>query len=245
MTIIMDILALLREIDKYFIKNRFVLVFFLFSFLLGATNLFGLSDEPIHKSWIIVSLFFTFFYTIVFHGAGFKNGYFEDFGAIKTAILILTNIFLFVVAFIISNEFHGVFRYTPKRETALALITLCFFTYAVINWIIHRHFSSKGEKELAADFKYTVFVSDLPITISFLFLFLYSLFINRMIEMNCETTEIGEVIDGFEYFFSGAIAFQIMYSNAIWIFNDDKFFKKLDGLKKEKLCQSVDSTKKC
>ena len=58
-----------------------------------------------------------------------------------------------------------------------------------------------------------------------MFLLLYSLFLNTIIGfIYNDPEEIKIIKSGFEFFFSGAIAFQIMYSNAIWIFNDDKFF---------------------
>lgn len=67
---------------------------------------------------------------------------------------------------------------------------------------------------LATDFRSTVFMSDLPLAIAFLVLTIYSIFIDYCIQM--------------DYFFSGAIAFQMMASNAVWIFNDDKIFTKLE-----------------
>lgn len=250
----MKIRELFSEIFKYLRKknNYIALILYVLTIIIGATNPFGVfrTQLPLHKSWIVASFLFTIGYTLYFHYAGFRHGYFENFGGIKTASLILTNILLIIIYLFIANELFNVFRYTPNIKFALALMAFSFFTYSIMNWTIHMHFidekniknkrakgatgdekkkfikSAKHFQNLANDFKYSVFTSDLPITISFLFLFLYSLSLDTIVKIH-NVSDIEILNNGFEYFFSGAIAFQIMYSNAIWIFTDDKFFKKL------------------
>ena len=199
----MYIISLLREIGRYFWKNKCVLFFFFFAVLVGATNIFGFSDQPAHKSWVLSSLVFTFGYTI----AVYRYGY---------------NIHLFT--------------FSPNRDWTLILIFIFSLLFSVVNWAFHQHFRQKSDSiditnspneenieaknaskkkysDLSNSFRSTVFMSDLPVTMGSLVLVIYSFSISYCIQM--------------DYFFSGAIAFQMMASNGIWIFNDDIFFESL------------------
>lgn len=214
------------EIGRYFKKNKYIIIFFFIAVLMGATNIFGLSKQPVHKSWVLSAFVFTFGYTIVFHFAGLKKKYFERLGGVKSWAVILANLFLLCITVIIANDFLKLLNFYPSRFISLLLMLIFAFIFSILNWILHKHFQQESDSktdvsnsqkkiysDLSNNFRSTVFMSDLPTTITFLILAIYCFFINSFIQM--------------DYFFSGAVAFQMMASNAIWIFNDDKFFESL------------------
>lgn len=214
------------EIHRYFKKNKYIIIFFFITVLTGATNIFGLSKQPVHKSWVLSAFVFTFGYTIVFHLAGVKKKYFERLGGIKSWAVILANFFLMIIIIIIANDFLKLLNFYPSRFISLLLMFIFAFIFSILNWILHKHFQQESNSkmgdsnprkktysDLSNSFRSMVFMSDLPTTITFLVLAIYCLFINSYIQM--------------DYFFSGAVAFQMTASNAIWIFNDDKFFAKV------------------
>lgn len=98
----------------------------------------------------------------------------------------------------------------PRTNKMLMLlissILYCIIDILMIKWkndVINYHINLK--------------YSDAPIAISLLILWLYSIYLGDTVIIN----------DNLESFFSGAIAFQLIVSNIIWSFSDDKFFHKL------------------
>lgn len=107
-------------------------------------------------------------------------------------------------------------------------------------------------EKMSSDFYSSVFTSEIPNIITFLLLFLFYGTFKYLINngsFNIETMnpiflEILEPllnnhqdqcsqlvlkqlsITALEYFASGAIAFQMMFSNAVWVFNDDKIIEQ-------------------
>ena len=59
--------------------------------------------------------------------------------------------------------------------------------------------------------------SDIPVTIGFGTLLVYSYYIGNDVIKD----------KNLEHFFEGAIAFQMISSNIIWMYNDDKFWKSI------------------
>lgn len=235
----MDIISFLREIGKYFKKNIVVTIFFFITILIGATNIFGQSNQPAHKCWVLSSFVFTSGYTLVFYIFGRKNGYFKNLGGDKSVVIILVHLLLFVITLFIANDYFSLFRLSPGRLLTLILMFIFALLFSIVNWALHQHFHQKSNSieitgretqdeledleakrklknrysDQSRSFRSAVFMSDLPLAIAFLVLAIYSIFINHCSQL--------------DYFFSGAIAFQMMASNAVWIFNDDKIFEKL------------------
>jgi len=281
----MEIISLLREIGTYFKKNIVVTIFFFITIIVGATNIFGLSNQPAYKCWVLSSFVFTLGYTLAFYRYGRKKGYFKILGGDKSVAIIVIHIPLVVITLLIANDYFDLFRITPGRFLTLILMLIFALTYSIINWNLHLSFKQESDSivitrfeihesvteidkiklkitgcetqdelealeaeidkiklkitgcetqnglealeakiteiksknrfsGLSKDFRSAVFMSDLPLSIAFLVLTIYSIFIDYCIQM--------------DYFFSGAIAFQMMASNAVWIFNDDKIFTKLE-----------------
>ncbi len=221
----MEIKAFLEEIVKYVKKNKTTIIFFFLAILLGATNIFGLGNEQLaYKSWELSSFVFTLGYTVAFYAFGYRNKYFKKLGGEKSIAIAIAIFILLLIITYIANDYLNIFKQSPGRPLTLFLMFLFVFVFSMINWALHKHFDSKSQStkvtrrkerftDLSRDFRSAVFMSDLPLAIAFLVLFVYY-FINQAPNM--------------EYFFSGAIAFQMMYSNAIWIFNDDRIFEPLD-----------------
>ena len=142
----MNIISLLLEIYKYFKKNIVVLIFFLITVLVGATNIFGLGKQPAYKCWVLSSFVFTLGYTIVFYVYGrFINGYFKDLGGNKSVAIFLIHIPLVVITLFIANPYLGIFTNTPGRFITLILMFVFAISYSTINWALHIHFQQKSD----------------------------------------------------------------------------------------------------
>jgi len=103
----------------------------------------------------------------------------------------------------------------------MAIFSLIF---SFVNWLISERFKEIAENEknkiikeklseLSGNFVKGVLMSDFPAAVVFFILFLYAIMMPRSEQM--------------EYFFSGALAFQMMASNFIWVFNDDIIYQKI------------------
>jgi hypothetical protein len=200
------------------------------------TGVFSIFSEELIKIksntiWEICALGSTLAYTIYLHKQFYKNGYFKCLGGNSVVILILINLpFFFLTTFMFLNAFCS-FIEIAKWFKILA-ITFCFICYTFFNWMFYRAFSGQSitnikTKKISNRFKNAVYSSDLPLTISYFILFLFSLFFSFSYEKN----------EQIEYFFSGAIAFKMFLSNTSWIFIDDDFYKKIEEIGDNWCCE--------
>lgn len=88
---------------------------------------------------------------------------------------------------------------------------------------------SKILNDLSDNFKSSVFSSDIPMLVTLIILTLYTVLLENCSPNSlnsCAGYYAGTDSTTLEFFVYGAIAFQMLFTNAVWIFNDDKFFKK-------------------
>lgn len=207
-------------------NNRNILLFILAAILIAATNCFGIWEKPPHKGWVLVSLIVTLAYSCYFFISGQKHGWFDELGGKFSAYIILIHIPLLLITCLICNEYLDWFTYTPTTLDTLVLMAVFSFIFSLVNWLISERFKTvasneqevcikKKLSELSGNFYKGVFMSDFPSAVVFFILFLYALAMPKPMS------------EQMEYFFSGAIAFQMLASNFIWVFNDDIIYSKI------------------
>ena len=213
----------ISEIEEYISKNRFMCWIFVIAIIFAITDVFFMSKLPKWKNWEIVAIGYTIVYTIIFYYKMLKKSVFHALSGYQGFLLAFPLFGLVIYAIIMSNEFVPLLRWSTNRIVGLACITIATGSFLFINFFFYHHFNEiaercieKKEKEKFVKmkdlFRNSVFMSDLPLTIAFIILTFYcwSLYYYP-----------GEALAEMQPFFSGAIALQMIYSNAIWIFNDD------------------------
>ena len=183
---------------KYISKgdNIFVLVTLAFTIVWGFV---GTAHEP-WKNWEVATVFLTFIYSVwVFANGFFIKKHFSGLPIEKTGVIVLSIFSLCVVTVIL--VFFQFDRW---------LIMLLLFITAVLCSLMD-YLLGKEEKECFSGFNKLFYYSDLPITIAFGVLLAYSIKMHD-----------NKIMDSF---FSGAIAFQMILSNFLWSFFDDKVFE--------------------
>lgn len=199
---------------KYFAKrsNLFVLAILSLTVIYGV---FGFSKQ-LWKNWEDAAVFFTLVYTIFLYAKGFfikdrttNKATFEGLPLAKIGLIALGVIILAIVTtFQVFNVIHE-FRPESLFETSRWIIILLLFLMAAIfSWI--DYLIGNAGLPVSNDFMRSFYYSDLPVTFAFGILFCYS------VKMDGETN--------MDPFFGGAIAFQMMMSNFLWSFMDDKIF---------------------
>lgn len=175
------------------------------------------------QNWENVSVTTTIVYAIILYGFALFGKEFDEVKKIPKGfiILILSTIVIITIPF--SFAFIGeYFKWETFTKIAniidwnridkmwlLAVTALLFF---IVDIIVEH---SDGDKKI----KYHINrkFSETPVLISFGILLVYSYYIGNE---NIKTY-------GLESFFAGTVAFQMISSNIIWMFNDDKFWESI------------------
>ena len=98
------------------------------------------------------------------------------------------------------------------RTTKLILLIIVSVLFLIVDLIM-----LNKAPDSKINYATNLYVSDIPVLIGFVVLLLYAFYIgDAYIEEN-----------NLNHFFEGAIAFQVMFSNIIWMYNDDEFWKKI------------------
>jgi hypothetical protein len=175
-------------------SNRFVLLITVITILFGVL---GTSWER----WEVIAIAFTLLYTIWVYVDGFFLR--KHLGNIKTenigviGLLLLGLLLLGYVTWRVTIEVADVGAHLINRPT----IMLCLFMSSLLFCILDGLLAVNG-KDYSESYKRLLRYSDLPICVAFFILFLYSLKIEKLPNMDA--------------FFAGAIAFQMIVSNVIW-----------------------------
>lgn len=197
--------------------NKFVLIILALTVLYG---FFGFCEKP-WRNWEDAAVIFTFIYTCYIYIDGFfiskKFAHLMSKGRIHILGLVVLGILglLVVVGFLISNKIlesinHISFKF-PRWSIMCAL-----FVAALLLSAIDKIFGN-ANKDYSEGYSKIYYYSDLPISLAFGILFVYSLSVDES--------------DTMDAFFAGSIAFQMMLSNFLWSFMDDKVFEPLSGNK--------------
>lgn len=235
---------LLKEFNNTTWKNkanRNEIYGLVFAILLAAFNIFGISKQPVYKSWSLMMLIYTLIYTSFFYHYLKNNGYFEIIGGGNAFIIGIAFTPLIAVSALLASDYIPFITLSNDLRLMSLLMMLFSSLFCYQNALLLKSFTDVIDKNNISEENRTklvalkdsirrgIFTSDLPSFLVFIIIFIYSL---------CGYNE--------EAFFYGAAAFQMLASNIVWILNDDPVFGKIEIKKNEELlCQSVDSTKKC
>jgi len=175
------------------------------------------------QNWENVSVTTTIIYAIILYGFALFG---KEFDEVKKTpkgfiILILSLIVLITIPF--SFAFIGeCFKWETftniatiidwKRIDKMWLLTVTAMLFLIIDLLVEH---SDGDKKI----KYHINrkFSETPVLISFGILLVYSYYIGNE---NIEKYRL-------EAFFAGTVAFQMISSNIIWMYNDDRFWKSI------------------
>lgn len=150
------------------------------------------------KNWENASVISTLIYAAFYYYKLFRNPEYEK---VKRAHLGLVGLFLFIITVL-----SVVSTIQMNRVIYMAIICAISGIYCYIDYKL-----KTGDLELS--YTTTLKYSDIPVSIAFLILLIYSAILNF--------TDPMELIK-MEPFFGGAVAFQMILSNIIWSFTDDK-----------------------
>lgn len=178
--------------------------------------------------WEDVSIVATLFYAFSIYLAGFIFKKFEgldDWHKGLIGIIVLLIIPLISISYILGflsifstrmdnlyNEYFILYRY--GKMIVLLIVSLLF---TLVDYIMLKK-ANNGKINFATN----LYVSDIPVSIVFLVLLIHAIYVgNETIEKN-----------NLNHFYEGAIAFQMIFSNIIWMYNDDKFWNSILTTKK-------------
>ena len=168
---------------------------------------FGVSSCP-WKNWELASVAVMLVYTLLLYADGFFiSKHFEELTIPKLGLFLPALVIIgFMLWFLINNSFHEFFPTLTKYDR-WKIMGMLFLTSGILSWIDYEIGKKKNIR-----FIKIFYYSDLPITITFLILLIYSRFMKENQEL--------------EPFFSGAIAFQMMISIFLWsLFTDENILK--------------------
>jgi len=229
-----DITICINDIKTYISNNRKVGIFFILMIILGGSNFLWLSKLDFWKNWEVASFVFTIIYTLYVARMFYKNNIFNDLGGnLSVWLHTITFVGAGFMALVVANDIFNILTIYIHRIAQFWGMAVISFLFAYRNGVLYSHYDTKAnaisintnrkrkilkEKyfELRDSFKNSLFMSELPITISFVILALCSTYY-RLIGLD------KNIIDPF---FSGAVAFQMICSNAVWIFTDDPIIEE-------------------
>ena len=197
-----------------------MLFIIIFPFWQGTESTYG-------KIWEDVSVVATIIYALLLYISGF---FFKKFTGLKDWQKGLIGIFIFIITlfslpfiygffevifpnitnFDYLNKLYGDINYS--RSLKMLLLFLISLLFTIIDFIM-----LKKAVDSKINYATNLYVSDIPVTITFLILLLYALHIG-------DETIKREYLN---HFYEGAIAFQMIFSNIIWMYNDDEFWKSI------------------
>ncbi|MFM2224727.1 MAG: hypothetical protein RJA07_929 [Bacteroidota bacterium] len=212
------------EIVILYIKNnRFSLSCLVFCGVLGWSNFFGLSKLAPWKCWETCALGFTLLYTVYIYAQGWRKKFFKELDGGIGLILGIAFILLLFVNLISANEFINIFNFHLDRPWVMISLLSTTFIFVIVDFLLFKFLFIKQPK-ISSAYLLSLKYSDIPITLTFTFLTIYSFILkheNKLEQMDA--------------FFGGTIAFQMMLSNIVWTFTDDAFLKEHSKHPKNKI----------
>ncbi len=200
-----------KRIKGNFIELAVLIIFIFFGILISSMF------NPI-TIWTLLSFIYTFIYSVIFLLKSKKRGIYNEIGGDNTFKIIAPSIALFIfIIFLISNNLNLlniIFEIKLIHEVTILFCITIFFVRN--NWLLYKIYLKKeNEANFASKIKYSnsrilyenaVFKSDLPVSIS-IFLLLLITYVKPF--------------ENVDIFLSGAVIFQIFYSNIVWLFFDN------------------------
>jgi hypothetical protein len=99
-----------------------------------------------------------------------------------------------------------------ERTTKMTILVIVAALFCVVDYIMAKN-ANNNKIYYTTIFRY----SDIPVMLTFAVLLTYAIYIG-----NAEIKQ-----RNLNHFFEGAIAFQMIFSNIIWLYNDDKIWHSL------------------
>lgn len=200
---------------KVTIDNFISIILLLFVVIISFTK--G-NSANIGNIWEDIAVFTTIAYAAAIYIIGFFSKSFDglsrpDIGWITLALIVIG----FMTKDHIQDAWNYIFNDSPHIEYISRTIKMrnLLIMSALFTFIDFKMMKKAQNNKInyASNFWY----SDFPVTIIFGILFALS------IKIGDETIKKNSL----DLLFQGAIAFQLLLSNIIWIYNDDKFWKTL------------------
>lgn len=205
---------------KFTWDNKIIMLLILFVIIIpfwkGTSGNYG-------QIWENVSIVATIFYAFSLYLAGFYFKKFEGLtekekGLIGIIVLLLIPLISlpYIVGFLkiffvnMDKLYNDYFLLSRSSKMSILLIISILFAFVDYKML-------KKANDNKINFATNLFYSDIPVSVAFATLLIYSLFIGN------ETIKK----ENLDHFFEGAIAFQMIFSNIIWMYNDDEFWKSI------------------
>lgn len=197
----------MSHVRRYVRRNWWVILFiFIPPVLWGILK----GDPSPWQDWEEGSVVMTITYAIIVYVKLFRDDEVDK----KSILLVLPALFFISLAAVLSIFGNSditvkgyVFRST--RTWNMGFLSLGSLLFCVVDIILSR--SGRYKNSYINSLKF----SDIPVTIAFLILLIYSWRISQ------SSPELATLM---EPFFGGAVAFQMMLSNVVWSFTDDAIF---------------------
>ena len=166
--------------------------------------------------WESASILSTIGYAVIIYTFGFFGGKFTNLhDRYKGVIAIIIAIIIYLSWPFVANIFNLFYEASEtgviyKRTSIMFQLVGISFLFLVIDIIMLK--KSNTEK-----INYTINIrySDFPVLVGLIVLCGYAYYLG---DQTIETNKLN-------HFFEGAIAFQMIFSNIIWMYNDDEFWK--------------------
>lgn len=176
------------------------------------------------KNWENVSITTTIIYAVVLYSYGLFGSKFDNLGKTPRGFVTTFLVIIFFITLPFSLAFVGDLFNVNKLALILdgrRIIKMCLLTITTILFLIIDAIMMKSEKleeiiKFHINFKY----SELPVLGTFIVLLVYSCFLGDI--------KINEY--KLDAFFAGAVAFQMISSNIIWMQNDDKLWESIKSM---------------
>lgn len=176
------------------------------------------------KNWENVSITTTIIYAVVLYCYGLFGDKFDNLNKISRGAIITFLVIIFFITLPFSLAFVADLFSLNKLALILdvgRILKMCLLTITALLFLIIDAIMIKSEKlEEIVKFNINFKYSELPVLGTFIVLLVYSCFLGDI--------KINEY--GLGAFFAGAVAFQMISSNIIWMQNDDKLWESIKSM---------------
>ena len=204
--------------------NSIILIVLILSVLYGFLG--PNKDVFSFKNWENVSVTTTIIYAAVLYGFGLFGGKFDKLKRMPKAFVItFLGIIIFTTIPFSSAFFGEFFKNAFLNKLALILdggriVKMWLLTITASFFLVIDAIMMKSEGDDKIKFHINLKYSELPVFGTFIILLAYSYFLG----------DIKITKYGMDSFFAGAVAFQMISSNIIWMQNDDKLWESIKSM---------------
>jgi len=204
--------------------NIIILIVLILSVLYGFLG--PNKDGYSFKNWENVSVTTTIIYAVVLYGFGLFGGKFDKLKRMPKAFVITFLVIIIFITIPFSSAFLGeFFKVSFLNKLALILdggriVKMWLLTITASFFLVIDVIMMKSEGDDKIKFHINLKYSELPVFGAFIILLAYSYFLG----------DIKITKYGLDSFFAGAVAFQMISSNIVWMQNDDKLWESIKSM---------------